>query len=200
MSATATHDAKRGEDARARILALGELAQEWGPRPEWSKMQRVYAYRHNAAECRRLAENTRVGEDRTVLLQMAQSWDSLAQELELALQKVEDQRDRFGELSWRRGGAERKAIVRCAENRWGLGCAPGWRQGVQVLPDGRHRDLGRPPLLTFSCPACGQFGSLDLRTLDRHPGRRSRSSKFWRQATVLRVLSHLTEQMLGQVD
>jgi hypothetical protein len=62
-------------------------------------MQRVYAYRHNAAECRRLAENTRVGEDRTVLLQMAQSWDSLAQELELALQKVEDQRDRFGELS-----------------------------------------------------------------------------------------------------
>jgi maltooligosyltrehalose synthase len=34
MSATATHDAKRGEDARARILALGELAQEWGPRPE----------------------------------------------------------------------------------------------------------------------------------------------------------------------
>ena len=22
----------------------------------------------------------------------------------------------------------------------------------------------------FSCPACGQFGSVDLRTLDRHPG------------------------------
>jgi hypothetical protein len=53
-------------------------------------MQRVYAYRHNAAECRRLAENTRVGEDRTVLLQMAQSWDSLAQELELALKKAEE--------------------------------------------------------------------------------------------------------------
>jgi hypothetical protein len=62
-------------------------------------MQRVYAYRHNAAECRRLAENTRVGEDRTVLLQMAQSWDSLAQALELALKRVENQRDRFGELS-----------------------------------------------------------------------------------------------------
>jgi hypothetical protein len=25
------------------------------------------------------------------------------------------------------------------------------------------------PWLTFSCPACGQCGSLDLRTLDRHP-------------------------------
>ena len=24
--------------------------------------------------------------------------------------------------------------------------------------------------LTFSCPACGQLGSVDLRTLDRHPG------------------------------
>jgi hypothetical protein len=62
-------------------------------------MQRVYAYRHNAAECRRLAENIRAGEDRTVLLHMAQSWDSLANELELALKKAEDQRDRFGELN-----------------------------------------------------------------------------------------------------
>jgi hypothetical protein len=26
------------------------------------------------------------------------------------------------------------------------------------------------PWLTFSCPACGQWGSVDLRTLDRHPG------------------------------
>jgi (1->4)-alpha-D-glucan 1-alpha-D-glucosylmutase len=29
LTATATHDAKRGEDARARILALSELAGEW---------------------------------------------------------------------------------------------------------------------------------------------------------------------------
>jgi (1->4)-alpha-D-glucan 1-alpha-D-glucosylmutase len=29
LTATATHDTKRGEDARARILALAELAQEW---------------------------------------------------------------------------------------------------------------------------------------------------------------------------
>jgi hypothetical protein len=26
------------------------------------------------------------------------------------------------------------------------------------------------PWLSFSCPACGHFGSVDLRTLDRHPG------------------------------
>ena len=26
------------------------------------------------------------------------------------------------------------------------------------------------PWLSFSCPACHQWGSVDLRTLDRHPG------------------------------
>jgi hypothetical protein len=26
------------------------------------------------------------------------------------------------------------------------------------------------PCLSFSCPACGQFGSMDLRTLDQHRG------------------------------
>src|SRR5262245_58084006 len=26
------------------------------------------------------------------------------------------------------------------------------------------------PWLSFSCPACGQWGSVDLRRLDRHPG------------------------------
>jgi hypothetical protein len=26
------------------------------------------------------------------------------------------------------------------------------------------------PWLSFSCQACGQFRSIDLRTLDRHPG------------------------------
>ena len=29
MTATATHDTKRGEDARARILALAEIPGEW---------------------------------------------------------------------------------------------------------------------------------------------------------------------------
>jgi hypothetical protein len=48
------------------------------------------------------------------------------------------------------------------------------------------------PWLSFSCPACGQFSSVDLRTLDRHPGaaissaagarptRRLPGSKRWR--------------------
>jgi len=26
------------------------------------------------------------------------------------------------------------------------------------------------PWLSFSCPACGQWGAVDLRALDRHPG------------------------------
>src|SRR6476659_7079447 len=30
------------------------------------------------------------------------------------------------------------------------------------------------PWLSFSCPGCGQFGSVDLRTLDRLPAARSR--------------------------
>jgi hypothetical protein len=42
-------------------------------------MQRVEAYRRHAAECRRLAENARTGEDRTVLLNMAESWEMLAE-------------------------------------------------------------------------------------------------------------------------
>ena len=29
MTATATHDTKRGEDARARLLALAEIPGEW---------------------------------------------------------------------------------------------------------------------------------------------------------------------------
>ena len=29
MTATATHDTKRGEDARARMLAISELAEDW---------------------------------------------------------------------------------------------------------------------------------------------------------------------------
>jgi hypothetical protein len=52
------------------------------------------------------------------------------------------------------------------------------------------------PWLSFSCPACGQWGSVDLRTLDRPPGaaiplrvvspvlpeRRSRNWKCWRRS------------------
>ena len=32
LTATATHDTKRGEDARARILALSEMPEEWAER------------------------------------------------------------------------------------------------------------------------------------------------------------------------
>jgi (1->4)-alpha-D-glucan 1-alpha-D-glucosylmutase len=36
LTATATHDTKRGEDARARLIALSELAGEWSQTvPEW---------------------------------------------------------------------------------------------------------------------------------------------------------------------
>jgi (1->4)-alpha-D-glucan 1-alpha-D-glucosylmutase len=39
MSTTATHDTKRGEDARTRILAIAELADEWGEAVRrWSDM------------------------------------------------------------------------------------------------------------------------------------------------------------------
>jgi hypothetical protein len=48
-------------------------------------MDRVEAYRRHAAQCRRLAENARNGEDRTILLDMAESWDMLAEELLLGL-------------------------------------------------------------------------------------------------------------------
>ncbi len=41
MNATATHDTKRGEDARARINVLSELPQEWESRlRSWSKINR----------------------------------------------------------------------------------------------------------------------------------------------------------------
>jgi hypothetical protein len=55
-------------------------------------MERVEAYLRHAAECRLLAENARTGEDRTILLRMAQSWDMLAEELEFTKQ-VDQLRD-----------------------------------------------------------------------------------------------------------
>ena len=39
LTATATHDTKRGEDARARLLALSELAEEWTQNvPQWCEL------------------------------------------------------------------------------------------------------------------------------------------------------------------
>jgi (1->4)-alpha-D-glucan 1-alpha-D-glucosylmutase len=43
MSATATHDTKRGEDARARLAALTELAGEWGAEVgRWKRLNALH--------------------------------------------------------------------------------------------------------------------------------------------------------------
>ena len=47
------------------------------------------------------------------------------------------------------------------------------------------------PWLSFSCPACGQLGSVDLRTLDRHPGGRFQASSRRYRADVARRMRHL---------
>ncbi|BAT58852.1 maltooligosyl trehalose synthase [Variibacter gotjawalensis] len=55
MTATATHDTKRGEDARMRILALSELAPEWRERVQtWRAM--------NESVCREAGEPSRAHE------------------------------------------------------------------------------------------------------------------------------------------
>jgi (1->4)-alpha-D-glucan 1-alpha-D-glucosylmutase len=47
LTATATHDTKRGEDARARILALSEMPQEWESAVrEWTGMNARFAEEH----------------------------------------------------------------------------------------------------------------------------------------------------------
>jgi (1->4)-alpha-D-glucan 1-alpha-D-glucosylmutase len=43
LTATATHDTKRGEDARTRILALSEVAEEWGTSvQQWREANRLF--------------------------------------------------------------------------------------------------------------------------------------------------------------
>jgi (1->4)-alpha-D-glucan 1-alpha-D-glucosylmutase len=50
MTATATHDTKRGEDARMRILALTELGDEWNVAVKaWDAINAPLAQRHGAA-------------------------------------------------------------------------------------------------------------------------------------------------------
>jgi len=46
LTATATHDTKRGEDARARILSLSELAEEWGAAVQAWKRQNAPLIQH----------------------------------------------------------------------------------------------------------------------------------------------------------
>ena len=44
LTATATHDTKRGEDARMRLLALSELAPDWAAAvPEWQRLNNSLA-------------------------------------------------------------------------------------------------------------------------------------------------------------
>jgi (1->4)-alpha-D-glucan 1-alpha-D-glucosylmutase len=50
LTATATHDTKRGEDARARLLALSELADEWAQNVrEWRKLDAGLIEQANSA-------------------------------------------------------------------------------------------------------------------------------------------------------
>ncbi len=50
LTATATHDTKRGEDARARLIALSELAVEWAQNVrEWRKLNASLAGRSRSA-------------------------------------------------------------------------------------------------------------------------------------------------------
>ncbi len=52
LTATATHDTKRGEDARARILALSELAGEWDVAVREWRTQNAPLIRHGNGERR----------------------------------------------------------------------------------------------------------------------------------------------------
>jgi (1->4)-alpha-D-glucan 1-alpha-D-glucosylmutase len=52
LTATATHDTKRGEDARARILALSELAGEWDTAVREWRTQNAPLIRHGNGERR----------------------------------------------------------------------------------------------------------------------------------------------------
>src|SRR5262245_53303434 len=70
----------------------------------------------------------------------------------------------------KRREAERKAIAEAEKivAIWNARQAGG--QALWFYPTIGAAIAGGYPWLSFSCPACGQWGSIDLRTLDRHPG------------------------------
>ena len=70
----------------------------------------------------------------------------------------------------KRAGAERKALAE-AQNIVGIWNArqAGGRE-LWFYPTIGAAIAAGFPRLSFSCPACGQVGLVDLRTLDRHPG------------------------------
>jgi hypothetical protein len=70
----------------------------------------------------------------------------------------------------KRADAERKAIAEAERivAIWNARQAGG--RDLWFYPTIGAAITAKLPWLSFSCPACGQFGSVDLRTLDRHPG------------------------------
>jgi hypothetical protein len=69
----------------------------------------------------------------------------------------------------KRAEAERKAIAEAEKivAIWNARQAGG--RALWFYPTIGAAIAGSYPWLSFSCPACGQWGSVDLRTLDRHP-------------------------------
>jgi hypothetical protein len=69
----------------------------------------------------------------------------------------------------KRAEAERKAIAEAERivAIWNARQAGG--RALWFYPTMGAAIAAGVPWLTYSCPACGQCGSLDLRTLDRHP-------------------------------
>ena len=69
----------------------------------------------------------------------------------------------------KRAEAERKAIVEAEKivSIWNARQAGG--RALWFYPTIGAAIAGGYRWLSFSCPACGQWGSVDLRTLDRHP-------------------------------
>jgi hypothetical protein len=70
----------------------------------------------------------------------------------------------------KRAEAERKAAAEAQKivAIWNARQAGG--RALWLYPTIGAAIAAKLPWLSFSCPACGQFGSVDLRTLDRHPG------------------------------
>ena len=70
----------------------------------------------------------------------------------------------------KRAEAERKAIAKAEKivAIWNARQAGG--RALWFYPTIGVAIAAGLPWVSFSCPACGQFGSVDLRTLDRHPG------------------------------
>ena len=66
--------------------------------------------------------------------------------------------------------AERKAVAEAQKIVAVLNARQAGGQALWFYPTIGADTAAGLPWLSFSCPACGQFGSVDLRTLDWHPG------------------------------